>query len=132
MNDVQLTQAQKARLTNLKSMVVLALADGIIDDAEISSIAAVAARDNISIEEVEKMFMNKDEVVFTVPDDYILKTAYLRDLVVMMVIDGEINERELSICRIVAEKSGFSPDIVDAIAEDVMKSINTIQRIADK
>ncbi len=127
MENLVKSQAELARLSNMKALVMLALADGELAENEISSIAAVAARDNVAIEDVEQMFLNKDNLMFTVPDDNILKTTYLRDLVIMMVADGEVNERELSICRIVAEKYGFSPDIIDVMASDILRSMRVLK-----
>ena len=61
------SKEEKARLSNLKNIISVSMADGELGEDELTIIALAAARDNISERDVEKMLKGKDRIKFTVP-----------------------------------------------------------------
>ena len=104
-------------------MLAIALADGKLEENEIAAIATVASRENVDVKEVEKMLEGKDNVTFTIPKSDEEKAQQIKDLVVLMMIDGTINEKELALCRAVAENYGYRPEVVDALVMSFVEEI---------
>lgn len=119
------SKEEKARLSNIKNMISVLMADGDIGEDEISIIAVAAARDDISEKDVEKMLKGKDRIKFTVPETDELKMRFLTDMVALMLVDGSISDGELSMCKIVASKYGYSPDVVDDLVESIVEDMKS-------
>ena len=117
------SRAEKERLSHVKTMLAIALADGKLEENEIAAIATVASRENVDVKEVEKMLEGKDNVTFTIPKSDEEKAQQIKDLVVLMMIDGTINEKELALCRAVAENYGYRPEVVDALVMSFVEEI---------
>ena len=117
------SRAEKERLSHVKTMLALALADGKLEENEIAAIATVASSENVDVKEVEKMLEGKDNVTFTIPKSDEEKAQQIKDLVVLMMIDGTINEKELALCRAVAENYGYRPEVVDALVMSFVEEI---------
>ena len=58
------------------------------------------------------------------PEDEETKLAYLRDMVAMMMIDGELDEHELAICKLYAMALGFRSSIVDGMIAGVIDQLD--------
>lgn len=118
------SQAEKERLSHVKTLLALALADDNMSKDEIAAIATVGAREDVDVEEIEKMLNGTDNVQFTIPESDDQKIQQLRDMVVLMMIDGKIDENELDLCRAVADRFGFREEIVEALAKQILEEIN--------
>lgn len=112
------------RLGQLKNLVMLAAADGHVTDSELAVLVAVASRENITPEEFNRVIENPDSVTINLPDDEDTKLAYLRDMVAMMMVDGELDEQELAICKIYAMALGYRGSIVDGMIAGVVDSLD--------
>ncbi len=84
---------EQQRLGQLKNLVMLAAADGRLTDSELAVLLAVASRENISPDEFNRVIEDPDRVTIDVPEDEDTKLAYLRDMVAMMMVDGELEEQ---------------------------------------
>ena len=85
---------------------------------------AVASRENISPEEFNNVIENPDSISITLPEDEDTKLAYLRDMVAMMMIDGELDEQELAICKLYAMALGYRGSIVDGMIAGVIDQLD--------
>ena len=112
------------RLGQLKNLVMLAAADGHLTDSEMAVLLAVASRENLTPEEFNKVIDDPDSVSIQLPDDEETKLAYLRDMVAMMMIDGELDEHELAICKLYAMALGFRSSIVDGMIAGVIDQLD--------
>lgn len=108
------------RLGQLKNLVMLASADEKMTDSELAVLLAVASRENITPDEFNKVIDDPDSVNITLPEDEETKLAYLRDMVAMMMVDGELDEQELAICKLYAMALGYSSSIVDGMIAGVI------------
>ena len=123
MNEQNNAQEQQ-RLGQLKNLVMLASADERFTDSEMAVLLAVASRENISPEEFNRVMENPDSVEIALPEDEDTKLAYLRDMVAMMMIDGELDEHEMAICKLYAMALGYRGSIVDGMIAGVIDSLD--------
>ena len=112
------------RLGQLKNLVMLAAADGRLTDSEMAVLLAVASRENITPEEFDKVIDDPDSVTITLPEDEDTKLAYLRDMVAMMMVDGELDEQELAICKLYAMALGYRGSIIDGMIAGVIDQLD--------
>lgn len=124
MKDTTDNSLNNQRLGQLKNLVMLAAADGHLTDSEMAVILAVASREDITPEDFNKVIDDPDSVEITLPEDEDTKLAYLRDMVAMMMIDGELEEQELAICKIYAMSLGYRSSIIDGMIAGVVDSLN--------
>lgn len=127
MKEQDKTQEQQ-RLGQLKNLVMLASADERFTDSEMAVLLAVASRENISPEEFNRVMENPDSVQIVLPEDEDTKLAYLRDMVAMMMIDGELDEHELAICKLYAMALGYRGSIVDGMIAGVIDSLDAVEQ----
>lgn len=115
---------EQQRLGQLKNLVMLAAADGRLTDSELAVLLAVASRENISPDEFNRVIEDPDSVTIDLPEDEDTKLAYLRDMVALMMVDGELEEQELAICKIYAMALGYRSSIVDGMIAGVLDSLD--------
>jgi len=115
------------RLGQLKNLVMLAAADGHLTDSELAVLLAVASRENITPEEFNKVIDDPDSVNIVMPEDEDTKLAYLRDMVAMMMIDSELDEQELAICKLYALALGYRSSIVDGMIAGVIDQLDAAE-----
>lgn len=125
MNKMDNKSQEQQRLGQLKNLVMLASADERITDSEMAVLLAVASRENITPDEFNKVIDDLESVNITLPEDEDTKLAYLRDMVAMMMIDGELDEEELAICKLYAMALGYRGSIVDGMIAGVIDSLDT-------
>ena len=124
MNEEKNANQEQQRLGQLKNLVMLASADERFTDSELAVLLAVASRENISPEEFNRVMENPDSVDIVLPEEEDTKLAYLRDMVAMMMIDGELDEEEMAICKLYAMALGFQGSIVDGMIAGVIDSLD--------
>jgi uncharacterized tellurite resistance protein B-like protein len=124
MNEEKNANQEQQRLGQLKNLVMLASADERFTDSELAVLLAVASRENISPEEFNRVMENPDSVDIVLPEDEDTKLAYLRDMVAMMMIDGELDEEEMAICKLYAMALGYQGSIVDGMIAGVIDSLD--------
>jgi uncharacterized tellurite resistance protein B-like protein len=115
---------EQQRLGQLKNLVMLAAADGHVTDSEMAVLLAVASRENITPEEFNKVIDDPDSVNITLPEDEDTKIAYLRDMVAMMMVDGELDEQEMAICKLYAMALGYRGSIIDGMIAGVVDQLD--------
>jgi len=114
---------EQQRLGQIKNLVMLAAADGRVDDSELAVIMAVASRENLTVEEFNQVIDNPDTVNIDLPQDEETKQAYLRDMVALMMIDGELDEQEMAICKVYAMSLGYRGKVVDDMVATAISNL---------
>ena len=128
MNEELYNDQEKQRLGQLKNLVMLASADERFTDSELAVLLAVASRENITPDEFNKVIEDPDSVKIELPEDEETKLSYLRDMVAMMMVDGELDEQELAICKIYAMALGYRSSIVDGMIAGVIDNLDAEDR----
>ena len=122
----------KQRLGQLKNLVMLASADENVTDSEMAVLIAVASREDITPEDFNKVMDDPDSVKIELPEDEETKLAYLRDMVAMMMIDGELDEHEMAICKLYAMALGYRGSIVDGMIAGVIDMLDAQEADTDE
>jgi uncharacterized tellurite resistance protein B-like protein len=103
------------------------MADGQFDDIEAEYLLSLAQRFNISENELKKLKENIDQIEYKPPVNDREKFDHLHQLVRMMMMDGEIHDREMEICKVLADRLGLKAELVDdfvkVIGNDVIKEV---------
>ena len=124
MNEKINNPQEQQRLGQLKNLVMLAAADGQVTDSELAVLVAVASRENITPDEFNRVIEDPDSVDIQLPEDEDTKLAYLRDMVALMMIDGELDEQEMAICKIYAMALGYRSSIVDGMIAGIVDTLD--------
>lgn len=124
MNQMNNNPQKNQRLGQLKNLVMLAAADGNFTDSELAVLLAVASRENITPEEFDKVIDNPESVTIDLPTDEDTKLDYLRDMVALMMIDGELDEQEMAMCKVYAMTLGYRSSIVDGMIAGIVDTLN--------
>ena len=125
--DTKNDNKDQQRLGQLKNLVMLASADGRFTDSELAVLLAVASRENITPDEFNRVMEDPDSIIIDLPEDEDTKLAYLRDMVAMMMVDGELDEQELAICKIYAMALGYRGSIVDGLIAGVIDQLDAVE-----
>lgn len=110
---------EKTGLGQVKNLIMLALADGKATESELAVIAGIAAREHLTQEELDNLINNPDSVHITLPDDEATRQRYLKDMVQLMMIDGDLDDTELAMCKLYAIRLGFESTSVEEIVLDM-------------
>ena len=116
---------KKASMTHVSGLFATALADGKLEKNEIALLVGIAKREGLSDSDIQSLLEGKLRADFTIPEDDETKKRYLKDLVTMMMIDGNIAEEEITLCCKMAVCYGYSPDIIKEIVNELLNKPST-------
>jgi uncharacterized tellurite resistance protein B-like protein len=101
------------KLAFYQNLVLVAAADGALDDAESQLLLQIGNQLGLRPEEVQPIADNLDVLSFIVPAEGLQRTLELQTLVQMMLQDGQIDPREYGLCMEYATRIGYGKDILD-------------------
>ena len=107
-------------LGNLKMLIGIALADGKLEKIERDIILQIADKSGISAQEVQYIRDNPEVVDWKPADNFEDRVQQLREMVWVMCSDGEIDENEEVLCRMLAIGLGFEEEAVDALIAELL------------
>jgi uncharacterized tellurite resistance protein B-like protein len=114
---------KKKRLSHIKNLIALAASDGEIDKNELDLIFKIGARVGLSNDELSRIIERPDSISFKIPDSFGDRIEQLHDMVLIMMIDGELHENEITLCKLIAIKLGFKHQIIDKMVSDIIEQI---------
>ena len=82
---------KRVQLSHLKNLVALMLADGKIEKAELAAIAAVCSREGLTDADLKRCIKSPESIDFVPPSDNLQRIQYLKDMVLLMMSDGDSN-----------------------------------------
>jgi len=115
----------KRKKSHLKNLVMIAMADGQLDGSELDLLIEIAGNWGYTREDVVAIYKNPDGIKFTPPSSLRVKVEQLFELVKMIVINKEIDEKEVNLCKSLAIKLNLAPNIVDDIIELMLDSVKS-------
>lgn len=113
----------KRKKSHLKNLYTVAMADGKLTNEEFDFLLNVANKLYLNPSVVQNVIHFTDDISFFIPQHDREKLDQIYDCVCMAVIDGEFNEREISMCKLISVKLGFRPIVVDHIIEHILHSV---------
>lgn len=115
-----MTRHQKA-LDYFKNLYLTAMADRRLAYEETSFLVQVAQQMGISPREASEIMFNSSSKELIIPSTEPEKLSQLEDIVMMMMIDKKIHEREYQLCTQFAESIGLNQRDLDRIILRVIK-----------
>ena len=110
---------RKKLLSHIRNLVALAYADGKFSDEERQYIANVANEAGLTAEEMKQIINDPESIRFIMPANEIEKIEHLYDLILLMMIDGDLNENEIIFCRAMAIKMKIPYQVVDEMVAKI-------------
>ncbi|HAS39011.1 MAG TPA: hypothetical protein DCS93_00965 [Microscillaceae bacterium] len=106
-------------LLYFKNLYLVALADGKITREETILLDEFAHKMGITAQEKEVVRENANFMEFFVPREMKDRLQHLESLIRMMIVDGEIHEKEYHLCLNYANRSGCDQLVLDMLIEKV-------------
>ena len=103
----------------LKQLFSIALADSHLDRREEEYLVYTAEKMGISNQELETIKNSPDGIDTIIPDNYYLRFRMIFDFVWMMMIDGEIDPREVEVCKQIVKQLDFASGIVVDLVDHI-------------
>jgi len=121
--DLFKSQESRESLSHLKNLVAVAFADGRLEENEMAAIATVMSREGLSKSDFERCVKNPKGIKFIPPKTPEKRLQNLIDMVALMMCDGNIDEKEMLVCKITAEALGFKHEIIDTMIAEVIEGL---------
>ena len=118
--DLFKTNNKDTRKSYLKELIKVAKADGHLEQREYDLILKIGQKLACSPSEIESL---SQEIQLDQPaespqtKEHRLKLIF--DLVAIMMIDQSIDPKEMGLCKSIAMKSGFEPEVIDDIVHRI-------------
>ena len=121
--DLFKSRESREKLSHLKNLVAVAFADGKLEDNEMAALATVMARDGLTPSDLERCIKKPKGIKFLPPETPGQRVVYLKDMVLLMMCDGNIDDKELALCKATAIALGFKHEVIDTMIMDIIADI---------
>lgn len=108
-----LLDSQEKKISFFQNLILIAAADGRLDSNESQFIVTIGNRLGLAPDEVMHLADRLPELNFVIPGEGIQKTLELQTLVMMMLEDGRIHDREYDLCLQYTTRVGYTKAILD-------------------
>ena len=113
------------KLAFFQNLILVAAADGRLEEGESNFIVEIGNRLGLKADEVAPLADNLNVLTFIIPEDGMQKTLELQTLVMMMVEDGRVHDREYALCLDYAYRIGYGKEILDDMVKQLSGSSTT-------
>ena len=117
----ELLNTKQKKLSFFQNLILVATADRYVDEMESDFLVLVGNQLGLTQEETQPIADNFSALSFIVPEDGMQKTVELQTLVMMVVQDGIVEEREYQLCLDYTRRIGYSKDMLDDLIADLTK-----------
>lgn len=114
---------KKNRMSHMLNLLAVACADGKLEQSEIDLFLQIGQRIGVSNSELQRVVESPGSVKLTAPDNDADRIALLYDMVLMMMINGDIDDTEILYCKNTALRLGFNPKVIDVIVAKVIEMV---------
>jgi hypothetical protein len=114
---------KKKRLSHIRNLVALACADGSLEKSEIDLIFHIGTKAGLKPDELKRIIERPDSISFYPPETDRARIEQLYDMVLLMMVNGEIHENEIAVCKVMAIKLGFNHLVIDKMVHDTIDAI---------
>ena len=123
---------ESAQRTHLSLLVHLARVDDHFAVVEEDMIRNIANDYGLPTEDVNELIDQPDAIedLDAITKDLDLKFRSIYDCIQLMVIDGIVDQKEITFCNMVADKLGYSRDLVQYLTDHRHDSSDQVRRSA--
>jgi uncharacterized tellurite resistance protein B-like protein len=101
------------KLAFYQNLILVAAADQVLDQDESDLLLFIGDRLGLTPDDVMPIADNLNVLSFIIPEEGLQKTLELQTLVQMMMQDGQVHDREYSLCLEYASRIGYGKTILD-------------------
>ncbi len=105
------------KIEHYQNLVAVAMADGFLDDNEYDFLLERAEEIDLPIDEVKKLLDKADELTFLIPFNTAESEEQLADIVYIMMVDGNIDDKEYQLCLNIAKKLELGQKELDYVIQ---------------
>ena len=114
-----LLDTQQKKLAFFQNLVLLAAADGILENDESKFLLDIGNRLGLTSEDVMPIADNLTLLSFIIPEEGLQKTMELQTMVQLMLEDGQMHDREYILCLEYAHRIGYGKAILDDMVKQL-------------
>ncbi|MCS7092763.1 MAG: TerB family tellurite resistance protein [Patescibacteria group bacterium] len=114
---------KKKRLSHIRNLVALACSDGTLEKSEMDLIFQIGIKSGLTQDELRRIFVRPESIGFHPPESFRERIEQLYDMVMVMMVNGELHQNEIALCKITALKLGFKTGIIDKMVHDTIDLI---------
>lgn len=104
---------------NMKNLIALAKADGVVADSELKMLYAVGKKLGMKEDDVNAAIQDSSKIEYKIPGNDSERFDHLYELIEMMLVDGAIEENEIDFCIEISENLGFKKSVVGVLVRKV-------------
>ncbi|CAA9302797.1 MAG: hypothetical protein AVDCRST_MAG56-5641 [uncultured Cytophagales bacterium] len=108
-----LLDTPEKKLAFFQNLILIAAADGRLDSNESQFILNIGNRLGLAPDEVMHLADRLPQLSFVIPGEGLQKTLELQTLVMMMLEDGRVHDREYALCLQYTDRIGYSKAFLD-------------------
>lgn len=123
LRELLLGNKKKRAKAHLSNLIKIAESDGSFDPIEASYLLSLAGRFNVTEAELKRIQDHPEAARSTPPTNDRERFNQLHQLVSMMLIDGEIHDQEMSVCKAYAERLELREEFVDDFVRVIGESV---------
>lgn len=118
-----LSSRKREDLSHLQLLVTLAMSDGALDKSELKFISHIAVQRGIPKDQFLAIFRDPTIISYVKPSSDASRLINLYEMVMLMMIDGDIDKNEIRVCVATARALGFKAEVVSLLVEVLIKQI---------
>jgi len=115
----ELLNTKQKKLAFFQNLLLVATADGYVDNKESDFLVMIGDQLGLTEEDTKPIADNFATLSFIVPEDGMQRTVELQTLVMMMLQDGKLSEKEYSLCLEYTRRIGYS----DTMLNDMVRTL---------
>ena len=115
----------------MKSLWEVRHADEKVHDYELKLIYEIGDGLGMNRRQVDAIFEESDQIAFLVPDTDEQRFEFIYNFTRMMMADGNIDYREMLICKNYAVELGFKKTLVDELVKSVSSNLSVGNDLKD-
>ena len=117
-----LLNTKQKKLSFFQNLILVAISDGYVDSMESDFLVMIGDQLGLSEEDTSPIAENLATLSFVVPEEGMQKTMELQTLVMMVLQDGNVDDKEYQLCLDYTRRIGYSKDMLDNLIADFGKS----------
>ena len=117
-----LLNTKQKKLSFFQNLILVATADRYVDDSESDFLVMIGDQLGLTEQDTSPIAENLSNLSFIVPEEGLQKTMELQTLVLMVLQDGKVEEREYQLCLDYTRRIGYSKDMLDDLIAELTKN----------
>ena len=119
----ELLNTKQKKLSFFQNLIIVATADRYLDEQESDFLVSIGQQLALSEQDTSPIADNLGVLSFIIPEDGMQKTLELQTLVMMMLQDGNLADKEYNLCLEYARRIGYPQQMLD----DMINQLSTGQ-----